>query len=290
LKGKILVADDEPDTLNLVKMILEDDGYEVILAINGEEAVAKANAEQPHLIFLDVVMPGKSGFEVCKVLKSQQKTKFTPIITFSALGREADKKLSREAGAEDHFVKPFTPEDLINEVQSYLKKAEAEKFSKSLNISHTELRGRKILLEFDPTSSYEKIIRDFALEARSHGEAVIILSPETSVIYQSLKDEENMEFASLSAQTIMSPILEAHPEKPVSLVFDNLTDLILSMGFQPAYNFTKNTLARLSDPKETAVFLLNSKAHVQNESYSIRALLSNQLTYGEDGLKIVKLS
>jgi hypothetical protein len=99
-----------------------------------------------------------------------------------------------------------------------------------------------------------------------------------------------MEFAPLSAQTIMSPILEAHQEKPVSLVFDNLTDLILSMGFQPAYNFTKNTLARLSDPKETAIFLLNSKAHVQNESYSIRALISNQLTYGEEGLKIVKLS
>jgi CheY-like chemotaxis protein len=290
LKGKILVADDELDTLNLVKMVLEDDGYQVILASNGQEAIEKANTERPNLILVDVVMPGKSGFEVCKLLKSQQKTKFTPIITFSALGREADRKLSREVGAEDHFVKPFTPEDLINEVQSQLERAEAEKFSKSLSISHTALRGRKLLIEFDPTSPYEKIIRDFAFEARSQGEAVIILSPETSIIYQSLKDEENMEFAQLSAQTIMSPILEAHPEKPVSLVFDNLSDLMLSMGFQPAYNFTKNTLARLSDSKETAVFLLNLKAHAQNESYSVRALFSNQLSYGEDGLKIVKLS
>ena len=290
MKDKILVVDDEPDTLNLVKMILEGEGYQVISASDGDEALQKVEVDEPSFILLDLVMPGKSGLEVCKILKTQPKTKLIPVVTFSVLGRDVDKKLSREAGAESHFIKPFTPEDLIAEVRRHLEKAKAEGFSKALNLDHVKLKGRKILLEFDPTVPYEKVVRDFVIEAKIHDESVIILAPKTSVIYQILRGEKDLEFAPLTAQTLMSPILEAHPEKPLAIVFDNLTDMILSVGFQQAYNFIKNTLQRLADPKMTTLFLVNSKAHTQNEAYSIRALFSEQLTYGKNGLTIIKIT
>ena len=99
-----------------------------------------------------------------------------------------------------------------------------------------------------------------------------------------------MELISLTSQTVLSPILEPYGEKPLALVYDNLTDLIISTGFQQAYNFVKNTLERLSAPKLTALFLFNPSAHPPNEAYSIRSLFGGQVTYGVDGLKKVKIA
>jgi CheY-like chemotaxis protein len=262
----------------------------VVVASDGEEALQKAGSEGPDLILLDLVMPGRSGLEICKTLKEQPGTKLIHVLMFTVLGREADKKLSREAGADGHFVKPFTPEDLVTEVQKHLEKARSEKFSKALGLDHTQLRGRKILLEFDPATPYERVVRDFALEARTHGEAVIILTHTASIVHQVVEGEEGVELVPLTGGTILSPILEAHAEKTLVLVFDNLTDLILSMGFQSAYNFTKNALERLSGLRLTAMFLFNPKSHPSNEAYSIRNLFSEQVTYGKDGLTPVKLT
>jgi len=302
LPDKILVVDDEADTSNLAKLILEGEGYQVVVASDGEEALQKAGSEGPDLILLDLVMPGKSGLEVCKTLKRQTKTKFVPVLMFTVLGREADKKMSRDAGADGHFVKPFTPENLVVEVKKHLEKTRSEKFSKALGLNNTRLRGRKILLEFDPATPYERVVRDFALEARANGEAVTILTNTASTVHQAVEGEEGIEFVPLTEGMTLSPILgsylasaldrilETNAGKPLALVFDNLTDLILSMGFQSAYNFTKNTRERLSEPTLTAMFLLNPKSHPQNETHAIRNLFSDQVTYGRDGLTPVKLT
>ena len=117
MTDKILIVDDEPDTINLAKMILERKGYHVVSAFTGDEAIQKAESEMPDFIYLDMVMPGKSGLEVCKILKAQSKTKKIPLVMFTALGRDVDKKLSKEAGADGHFLKPFTAEDLIDEIK-----------------------------------------------------------------------------------------------------------------------------------------------------------------------------
>jgi DNA-binding response OmpR family regulator len=115
------VVDDETDVRNLTKMHLENAGFTVILASSGEEALQKADSEAPNLILMDVVMPGKSGFEICKILKSQQKTKAIPVVIFTVLGREADFRMSIEAGADMFLSKPMRSQDLDNLVDAVKK-------------------------------------------------------------------------------------------------------------------------------------------------------------------------
>jgi len=136
LPDKILVVDDEPDILDLTHTILKLKGYIVVDASDGEEGLQKADATVPDLILLDLVMPGKSGLEVCKILKGQAKTKHIPVVMFTALGRDVDRKLTAEAGANGHFMKPFTLEALVAEVKKHFDQARAGKFSKQLGVEH----------------------------------------------------------------------------------------------------------------------------------------------------------
>lgn len=290
MTDRILVVDDEPDTVNLTKMILERKGYNVLSSYNGEEALHKVDSEMPDFIYLDMVMPGKSGLEVCKILKSQPKTKKIPIVMFTALGRDVDKKLSKEAGADGHFLKPFTAEDLIAEIEKHLDLVRPEKFSNALELDHERLRGRKILLELDPATPYERVVRDFVMECQAHEEVIVLLGNKASVIYQALQGEDELEFIPLIPQPILTPILEANTGNPINIICDNLTDHIFSMGFQATYKFVKHTLERLTTSISTGLFLLNPNAHLSNETYSIRSLFSNQIAYGNDGLTKIKLS
>jgi CheY-like chemotaxis protein len=126
---KILVVDDEADVRNLTKMMLEGAGYEVVQAANGDEALAMVATEAPDLVLLDVVMPGKSGFEVCKALKASEKTKGIPVIVFTVLGREVDFRLSMESGADEFLSKPLKPEDMSNllkEIRTQLNKVKGQ--------------------------------------------------------------------------------------------------------------------------------------------------------------------
>jgi DNA-binding response OmpR family regulator len=127
--NKILVVDDEFILRDLMRTILEEEGYSVITASDGEEALAKADNEMPDLIMLDLMMPGKSGLEVCKILKSQTKTRHLRVIMSTVLGREVDRTLTKAAGADAHFMKPFSALALITEVKRQL---EAARESKSL--------------------------------------------------------------------------------------------------------------------------------------------------------------
>lgn len=123
-----MVADDEPDTLNLVKVILEQEGYQVLVASNGVEALRRAETELPDLVMLDVVMPAKSGWEVCRTLKAQDKTKHIPVVIFTVLSAtigDASKMRAEEAGCDGYVTKPFTPEGLLAEVRKHLDQARA---------------------------------------------------------------------------------------------------------------------------------------------------------------------
>jgi CheY-like chemotaxis protein len=122
LSLKILVADDELDIRNLTKIILEKNGYQVSLATNGVEALQKAQDELPDLILLDVVMPAKDGWEVCKILKSQEKTKHVPIIICTVLSVTFGNNVryAEEARANGYLPKPFNEEELLTKVKKYL--------------------------------------------------------------------------------------------------------------------------------------------------------------------------
>lgn len=285
--------DDEADILKLTKRILEKNGFQVVTASNGDEALLKAEAEMPNLTLLDLVMFGKSGLEVCKILKAQSKTKHIPVVIFTALSRDVDRKLTAEAGADGHFTKPFTPEALILEVTQRLKKAREGKFSEQLGVTTEKLTGTRILFEFDPSAPYERIIRDFALERVAHNEAVIIVTKRGSATQQALQGEKGIELLDATPDLMLSPIMDRHRDAPISLVYDSLTDLALSTDMKTAYGFARNAIELVSartEPSTTCVFLLNPAAHEQKEVYSLKGLFSSQATYGKQGITNVKIS
>jgi len=119
-KGKVLVVDDEVYILHILDFSLNAEGYEVITAEDGEQGLAKAKSEQPDLVVLDVMMPKIDGYEVCRQLKQDPKMKDVPVILLTAKGRDIDRKLGLEVGADDYITKPFSPNKLIEKIGSFL--------------------------------------------------------------------------------------------------------------------------------------------------------------------------
>ena len=119
---KILVAEDERDIRELIVFSLKLRNDEVTDVPNGEEAVRTALEIVPDLILLDVRMPRMTGYEACKALKEDAKTKDIPIVFLSAKGQEGEIQQGKDLGAEAYFLKPFAPDDLINQVTSILQK------------------------------------------------------------------------------------------------------------------------------------------------------------------------
>jgi len=113
---KVLVVDDEWGIRDMLSRFLTEEGYEVILAANGEEAIKLAERENPQVILLDIMMPGIDGIETCKRLKAEEKTRFIPIIMATALWDTYAEAI--EAGAEDFVTKPFHLAELSFRVKS----------------------------------------------------------------------------------------------------------------------------------------------------------------------------
>ncbi|MEK6256877.1 MAG: response regulator [Chloroflexota bacterium] len=120
MEGKILIVDDDIDTLQLVGTMLEKQGFEIIAANNGEKALELAPKENPDLILLDIMMPGIDGYEVTRRLRSMTNTAFIPIILFTAKAQVDDKVEGFEAGADDYLTKPTHPAELIARVRAIL--------------------------------------------------------------------------------------------------------------------------------------------------------------------------
>ena len=119
---KILLADDEPDILEIVSYNLTAEGYEVFCAKNGNEAIDMAKKYLPSMIILDIMMPGKNGIDVCKLLRLQPEFKETVIVFLSALGDENTEIRGLETGADDYITKPISPKVLISKVNSLFRR------------------------------------------------------------------------------------------------------------------------------------------------------------------------
>ncbi len=122
MKQKILIVDDEPDVLDLVKTNLTNAGFFVATADDGEEALKKANSLIPDLILLDLMLPQVDGLEVCKILRRSDATRDIPIIMLTAKASEIDRVLGLELGADDYVTKPFSPRELVLRVKALLRR------------------------------------------------------------------------------------------------------------------------------------------------------------------------
>lgn len=116
---KILVVDDEQPIADILKFNLEKEGYQVVVANDGDEAVDLADAEDPDLVLLDIMLPGKDGNEVCREIR---KTQSMPIIMLTAKDAEIDKVLGLELGADDYVTKPFSNREIIARVKANLRR------------------------------------------------------------------------------------------------------------------------------------------------------------------------
>lgn len=119
---KIMLVDDEPEILDLVAMRLVSFGYEVITAVDGENALQILEKNVPDLILLDVMMPGKNGYEVCNEIKTNEKTAQTPVILFTAKPEQKERLKSNYdfIAADDYILKPFEPEDLLIKIKRFI--------------------------------------------------------------------------------------------------------------------------------------------------------------------------
>ncbi len=119
----VLIADDEPHVVDLIRLTLEDDRITVIDAFDGETALARAEAMRPDLIFLDVQLPDISGFEVCARLRSDPRFAATKIVMLTAAAQESDVARGLTAGANHYLTKPFSPVRLLSLVESVVPHA-----------------------------------------------------------------------------------------------------------------------------------------------------------------------
>ena len=120
--NKILIADDEPDILEIISFNLQANGYEVTTAKNGDEAFEKAKKLLPDLIILDIMMPGKNGIEVCNLLRMIPSFKETLIVFLTALSDETTEIKGLETGADDYLTKPISPKVLISKINALFRR------------------------------------------------------------------------------------------------------------------------------------------------------------------------
>jgi DNA-binding response OmpR family regulator len=133
---KILVADDDPDLLDLVAYALGQAGFLVVKARNGLEAIANFDVQTPDLVILDINMPGATGFEVCAALRTRGST---PIMMLTARGEEQDLVRALELGADDYLTKPFSPRTLLARLKALLRRAKVESASGPMSAGRVTL-------------------------------------------------------------------------------------------------------------------------------------------------------
>ncbi len=196
------------------------------------------------------------------------------------------------------------------EVESPFK-GYARRFSERLGVGYPQLAGKKMLLEFDPSSSYEAFVKDFVQENLRRSELVVI-TRRGSPVHIALVDQPQIRFLCLthgvsypkegsSDKEILIPpddpsiilgalkkAFEADPDAQLSMVIDNISDLIITLGIEKTYSFLGYSLELISDPKVTALYLLNTSAHDSKTVSAVRALFSIQIARTEAGIKIVK--
>ncbi len=149
---KILVIEDEPDIRKLVQYNLTQEHFNVVEAEDGEQALSLLQREKPNLVILDLMLPGLSGLELCKLLRQRSDTSRLPILMLTAKAGETDRIVGLEMGADDYLAKPFSPREMVARVRAILRRAESKP------ASETAVSYEKGPLKID-FSTYEVFVR-----------------------------------------------------------------------------------------------------------------------------------
>jgi two-component system, OmpR family, alkaline phosphatase synthesis response regulator PhoP len=173
-KGKILIADDEPDIVEIIRYNLAKDGYEVVTAKDGDEAIQKAKLSQPDLIILDIMMPKKNGVEVCEILRSQQAFKDTVIVFLTALNDEGSHVKGLETGADDYISKPVSPKILVSRINAIFRRINKEPEEKVIRIDN---------LEIDPVKFEAKVDEKTVILAKKEFELLYLLASKPGRVF-----------------------------------------------------------------------------------------------------------
>jgi hypothetical protein len=223
-----------------------------------------------------------------------------------------------EAPAEAPVVEPIpraeplstppTP-DTLPKVNELIQLEEA--FTKNLGLGREEIFGRKILFDYDPVSEYENAVKDFCIQGLANRGLVMVFTRKGSPIYNALYERAAIKFYCLTSQVSVpteaarneiwlpandvSLMLDAlnktilsNPRASIWVVYDNLTELIFATGFEKTYGFLRYATEILSLDRVAALFLLNSKAHDEKISISIKGLFRNHVSFGMEGLRLVR--
>jgi two-component system alkaline phosphatase synthesis response regulator PhoP len=145
---KVLIADDEPDILEILKYNLVGEGYQVITAKDGDEALDKAKHFNPELIVLDIMMPKKTGVQVCELLRAQPQFKNTLIIFLTALNDESTQIRGLETGADDYVSKPVSPKVFISRVNALFRRL-PRTGSKIVEVNGMTIDPEKFIVQFE---------------------------------------------------------------------------------------------------------------------------------------------
>jgi two-component system phosphate regulon response regulator PhoB len=168
----ILVVDDEPDAVELIRFNLKAAGYEVLTAADGEEALKKARASCPDLIVLDIMLPEIDGIEICKILRRDSVTAAIPIIMLTAKAAEIDRVLGLELGADDYVTKPFSPRELILRVKNMLRRGrttEAKAEEIRVGDVHVDIPRHQVFVQGKPVELTATEFKLLSLLARRRG-------------------------------------------------------------------------------------------------------------------------
>jgi len=148
---KVLIVDDEEHIVELIKFNLETQGYDVITANNGIDAVQYVEEYRPNLVLLDLMLPGMDGYDVCKSIKNNKDIAETSIIMLTAKGEEVDKVLGLELGADDYITKPFSIRELQARVKAVLRRS-----IKSVKTETDKFKCRGLTINFERHEVYVK--------------------------------------------------------------------------------------------------------------------------------------
>ena len=140
-QGRVLVVEDEPDVAELIRYNLTREGYEVVVASNGADALKSARELLPEVILLDIMVPQLNGWEVCRRLKQEADTSAIPVIMVTGRVEEGDKVLGFELGADDYVTKPFSPRELVARIRAVVRRGRpAESGAKKTRLKAGELQ------------------------------------------------------------------------------------------------------------------------------------------------------